>query len=417
MNKSTLIKDLRKVCDGIAINKDLNEQVAQYCFDHYLVPLAHTKDLISDRIVLDGISDEELFFLAEGVEEITHKILVSDYFMPDELNLYQEKHYRENYLEETIVIPCVEIIDLPQKKQWIGHIDAQMLWRLNKANKINYNPSKQRVLTKIINGDSVEFKNTLIARSVNQIQELMEKGEYIPDDITLDFPEECVSKYKYNSAMSQLEIESLEHFDITDGYHRFKAILQCIDKDPTFNYPMEVRVTAFSAQRTRQFIYQKDQKNKMSRSDSKSMDTFRPSNEIVTRLNERGNGCLFSGMITRDKNSRVDFVALSDIIERYWFRTGRKHYNNIELINISNEVKEILNRIANADTDYFNRKHLSLKHIVILFWLIKEKEKSPEEAVQLLQQKEASGALDEIKYFRIRKPLYDSLNVIFREEV
>ena len=411
MKKDTILTDLRRACDRIAIDQDLNEQVAQYCFQKFNVPLGRTKDITSDRIQLNTLSDEDIFFLTSGVDDAVKTFDINNYYDQTEIKNYKKCKYQEAKLNWPIAISCFPV----DNKQWIGIIDAALLNELNKANMINYNPNKQRGLIKIINGDSVEFKEMLIQKSVNQIQNLMEKNEYIPDDITLDIPEESDPEYEYDDKLHTLYIHKLNHFDITDGYHRFRAILQCLEKNPNFNYPMEVRVTAFSEQRTRQFIYQKDQKNKLQKSDSKSLNIFRYSNEVVSRLNERGNGCLLNGLITRDTNSKIDSATLSDLIEYYWLKPSTvrwKKVSNIELIQVTKEVKEILNRVINEDPEYLGSKYLSFKHLIVLFWLIKEKEYTPEDAINTVGKLVENGEINKVNRRTINKALFDSLESI-----
>lgn len=410
MKRDELVNDLRKMCDKLAFNEVVNSAVAKYNYDTYNVPMGRTKDLISDRINLHEESNAHLFFLTDSIDHVQNRNFVSKYFIEAEIKEYSKEKYTEGKLEYPLEINCIEV---HAGKQWIGAIDTKFLMELKRAGKIRYNADKQRTRKKIIKEDTVIFKNFVKERSVNQIANLMLKNEYIPDDITLDIPSDVEgNKYYYDEDRSALIFDNIETLDITDGYHRFLAICKCVDKNPSFNYPMELRITVFTEQRSRQFIYQKDQKNKMTVSNSKSMDMFRPSNEICTQLNERGSGCSFSGLIQRNSGT-VDFAALSDIVEYYWIRPiKKKDISNKEIMEITNEVKVILNGFVNEDVNFLENRYLSFDKLVVLFWLVKEKEKTPEKAVQILNKIEKNGEIKKVRLRYMRKTLFDILETL-----
>ena len=413
MKKDTLLINLRKACDRIAVDQVINDQVSQYCLDKYNVPLGRSKDIISDRVSINDLSDSDLFYLCDAVGKQIKTIIITDYFDLEEIKKYKKTKYQKGKINWPIRIPCIQILSGDRCNQWIGRISAKELIKLNESELINYNPNKQRALTRIVDGNNIEYKITLVTKSVKEIQELMETGEYIPDDITLDIPEELDVEMRYDDTFHELVFDKIDHFDITDGYHRFMAILKCAEKNPGFDYSMEVRITQFSAQRTRQFIYQKDQKNKMTKSESRSMSAFRHSNEVVALLNERSSGCMLSGTFTRDNSSRIDIATLSDLIEYYWIRQYKhKKITNKMLLEIMQEVKDILNRIVTEDSSYFDEKYLASNRLILLFWLIKGKGHTPEEAVSILNKNVDNKKLGQIKSQVIRKPLFDRLEAL-----
>ena len=103
---------------------------------------------------------------------------------------------------------------------------------------------------------------------------------YIPDDITLNMPEEG-SKFRYENG--KLTISELPggKFDITDGYHRYLAMCAIYNIDKSFDYPMELRITNFDLATCQQMIFQKDQKTQMKKEDSATFNQYDVGNQIV----------------------------------------------------------------------------------------------------------------------------------------
>ena len=412
MNIHKLRKDLRDVCDVIVFKRDLSTQITDYCYNTYKVPTGTIMDLISDRVPFTKVESELLFYLADGVCRITDRINLDDYFDEREIKRYKETSFG-NKVSFPIIIPCIEV---HKGRQWIGAVDAKFFIDLDKAGMIRYNPNKQRTMKKVLKGEEVEFKYSLKPSSVNQIAKLMEEQEYIPDALTLDIPDDLDADFIYDEERKELRIKYIDQFDITDGYHRLRAMLKNYEVDHTFNYPMEIQITKFSVARTQQFIFQADQKNKMTVSQSKSYDTMRYSNEIVNMLNERGSGCMLSGMIHRGANgSIVDYAALSDIIEYYWIKPiSKQNIGRAEIIEIFQEVKLFINDFMQADLDLF-KTYLDFRKLILLFWLMKDKKKSSEESTRILRICTEERLLKKISLRTIRPSLFKQLEEIYTE--
>ena len=407
MKREELIVVMRKQFDRVALDKERRDEIALWIQKHFDMGIDYTMDLISDRLSLYQISDNELFYLAKGLEEYGRVVKVDNYFDKKEIDKYSETKYEIAGINYPIVINCVEV---HKDKQWVGATDSDLFMELRKVNKIRYNKDKQRTRKTIIKGEDVIFKTDINERSINQIAKLMEKGEYIPDDITLDIPDDSADNFHYDEERGALIIEDIDHFDITDGYHRYLAMCKCKDRNPDFTYPMEIRITHFSLQRSQQFIYQKDQKNKMKVTNSNSMDTNRASNDVVNRLNERGNGFALAGQIQRGGGT-VDFAALSDIIEYYWFKGTKKEFSNKDVADVYQEVKLLLNEFVDECPEYYET-YLNFRRLIVIFYLVKDKKLSIKKASTQLKTLEKNGKLKEIKLRTLRKTTFDQIESV-----
>ena len=411
MKKEDLFPILRKVCDRIALDRKLMLSIVNYCKDQYNLPLNESMDVINDRVAFDAKTDEFLFYLCSGISHSIPELKTQDYFNKHEIAEYLTKKY-ELKDEFKITISCVPIVE---GKQWIGSLDAKIILELDRNNKINYNYEKQRVRQKVVKGEEIYYKTNISMRSVKQISKLMIDGDYISDYLTFDIPyENTKNKFFYDEVKKELVFDNLDSLDITDGYHRLEAMRMCYEKDKDFNYPMGIQITQFSLQKTQQFIYQADQKNKMSVTQSNSFDGLRPSNEVCNFLNEDG-GCIFNRMIKRSGNKTVDYMGLSDIVEYYWFGSGaenrKKEYDKGDVLKITSEVKGILNAYADENPDSLNR-NIGFQELVLYFYYIKTKKIKPEIAAKKVIENMNNGKIKEITLRGVRKPLFDQIEKI-----
>ena len=407
MKKEDLVIALRKILNRIALVSKERNEVAEYCYNKYNVNPGHTMDVVQDRNSLYEESDEMLYYITEAVSN-TRRIKLQDYFTEIEIKKYSKTKYKEETIEFPLVINCFEV---EPNEQWIGVIDTNLLMDLRKANKINYNAEKQRVRRKINRGNEIIFRTVKNEKTISQIANLMKKREYIPDDITLDIPDNTESDYHYDEVNHRLIINSLEHFDITDGYHRYLAICRNKDADPAFNYPMEIRITAFSLPTAQRFIWQKDQKTKMTKSNSDSMNPERPSNEVVNRMNEKGSGFNLSGEIQRS-GGRISYMALSDIIEYYWFSDKKMQgkYTNKDIALVKGEVIGLLNGFIDTEPDkYYDNIYFDTKAIYFIMYLLKGKGYSGEQTSKEFQRVLNDGSLKKIPIIKIGDKLFEHI--------
>ena len=414
MKREELIDYLRKRCDRIALNRNQFLSVSDICEKEFGVPLSDTMDVISDRVSLYQKSDDFLFFISYSLSKNFPDFNLLNYFSIEEVNEFKKKKY--NVVGDYVLrIPCIAI---EPNRQWIGSADATLFLKLDRDGKINYNHEKQRVRQRVIRDGEIYFKTKINIKSINQIAKLMLNGEYVSDYLTLDIPyENDKNIYRYDETKKELIFDNLDSFDITDGFHRLEAMKRCYEKDNRFNYPMGIQITQFSLQRTQQFIYQSDQKNKMSVVQSNSFDSLRPSNEVCNFLNE-DSGCIFNKMIKRSGNNTVDYVALSDIIEYYWFGNGasekdkkRKDFDRTEILNATKEVKELLNTYATENPEVIG-KYIGFQELLLYFYYIKDKKMSPTQAANKTIKNIKNGKIKEITLRGLRKPLFDQIEAI-----
>lgn len=371
--KQDLEKKLEKIFEKITINNDKCQKIYDAAYKMYNIPKSLTSDYVCFRISISEASEFILFCLSDVInKEKVAYINLKEFFNELELSTYSNEKFFIDKLQFPIKIKMLQIED----DQWIGKTDVNFIMKLRDAQMINYNINAQRTMQSIIkNGVSI-YKITLNEKAVDSIKEHLSDGSFIPNTITLNIPQDEFSSFDYDEKNSELIIHELSHFDILDGYHRYIAVGKVKDIDPSFNYNFELRIVNFSEDKSKSFIFQEDQKTKMSKLDSKSFDMNNAANIIVNRLNENS---IFNlkGEISRNKGI-IDFGHLADIIDYLFVKRGYKYRNkNIMIMSIMKELMEDFNTLTEYNERYLTERY-SLKQlyiIVSMFYIYRNKNK------------------------------------------
>lgn len=353
-DRKSLEKYLEEQCDKIVIDNEQCNKVYDYANETFDIPKGMVSDLIASRINMSEVSEFVLFIL---LDSIYHTLENKKYFNGvDKFYTMQESaFYRKSKFEtENIKFPLIFKVIQIDDDQWVGKIDIKTLIQLRQAQLINYNANAQRTMKRIVKGSKEVYKIALNKKAVKEISDSYENNTFIPNTITLNIPAEMESDFYYDEESCSLIIKSLDHFDILDGYHRYIAACQVFDLKHDFNYSMEIRIVNFIEDKAKQFIFQEDQKTKMRKVDSNSMNMNKAANIVVTRLNENVR-CNLKGLISRNEGV-VPFGELADLVDYFYFKgVGKKEERSITLRAIK-ELTENFNVLTEYNTNYLEQK-------------------------------------------------------------
>ena len=407
-DKKELELYLEKRCEHIVFAKEISNTIMNYIYEKYAIPMGTTMDMIAQRVSLSEKTEFELFCLLDAINVVDNddknkrvkEDYLSSYFTELEITSYKKQKLESGKIKFPIRISCMQV----SENQWIGATNSRFFMDLRDAQLIKYNANAQRVMKRIIKGDSILFKIMPNKLAIKSIKQLMKQEMYIPTVITLNIPYDSDTEFYYDKKENELVIKSLDAFDISDGYHRYLAMCELSDESADFNYPMEIRIINFSDEKTRQFIFQEDQKTKMAQADSRTMNINRPSNNVIDRLNEMP-GFDFKGQIGRNEGS-INYGALSDVIEYFYFK-ARKNYTNVDVINAAKDVKETLNALASYNPNYITR-NLNLKELATIFYAFSKQDTAT--ACQTIDRVLNSGELFKLRYYKMSKPMLNAID-------
>lgn len=405
-SKEELANKIKPLCERILFDKEKSNNILYGMQNTYNIPTGLTMDLLTGRINLEDANEFILFSLCNCLDKELEKNNTNKYFTPIEIEGYSKSKYQEKTIKFPIEIKCVPVtVD-----QWIGSVDVNFIMKLRKAQLINYNANAQRTLQKVVKGERSYYKITLNKDAINKISESMNDGNYIPNTITLNMPE--TADFSYDDSKNILSIKSLDHFDISDGYHRYIAMGQLKDKNPEFNYPMELRIVMFSEDKVKQFIYQEDQKTKMKKIDSDSMNMNAPENLVVERLNR---DVIFNlkNKIARN-NGSVNYGELATIIKYFYFRGQTADKSVRKIIEVENEIRNKFNKLTEAYSNLLDKNYSFIELMLIFYTFdgVTVADYNPERTFNLLNK------IDELdsKIFATKIPRKGMISVIAQLE-
>ena len=375
----------------------------------YDVPSGLTMDLLAGRVDFITVSDFLLFLLLKQIEiQLEKKTLVTRYFSELEIETYSKEKYVQDTIKFPININCIRVAS----DQWIGVSDVDFLMELRKAQLINYNTNAQRTLRRVVRGENTYYKIALNTAAVKQIKDSLEKETFVPNTITLNIPEET-TEFAYDDEKKILSIRQIEHFDISDGYHRYIAMCQEKAKNPEFNYPIELRIIMFSDDKIKQFIYQEDQKTKMRKIDSDSMNMNAPAILVSERLNQ---DVMFNlhGKLNRS-NGLINLGEFSVLVDYYYFKSKRVGTSVKDIISVEKELRDKLNALSESYPQLLE-KETSYIELAIIIQLFLDKEISKENIAKIINALEKIDSIDP-KLYAVKTPRKALVNAISKLEV
>lgn len=406
---------LEKEIMKIISNVDICQNIYLCLKETYDIPRSVTSDFLTMRTPLVEASDFILFCLLDGIEKETKKkkSRIDEYFTSQEIKAYSVAKYNVDKIKFPLILKMIQVTD----DQWIGKIDTKTLMKFRAAQLINYNVNAQRTMQRIIKGDKEIYKITINQATVNAIYKLYIDDAYIPTPFTLNIPQDINNDFYYDEDKNELVIRSLDHFDINDGYHRYVAACKAHDLDENFNYSMELRIVTFSEDKSKQFIYQQDQKTKMRKADSDSMNMNKAANIVVKRLNESPR-CNLKGLINRNKGA-INFADLAELVHYFYFKgKTTKDRENILIVSVVKELTEMFNMITEYNEKYL--ESYSYKQLVAVMFLFNYFKDNPNMICSVIDEVvERTEHLNNTKFYNKtpKKTMMNEIESIVKEVI
>lgn len=321
-------------------------------------PTGMVSDVVTFRVDMQDTLEVLLYAIAFSLNNnniFETKINLERYFPKKEIAEFSKYKYQVSTIKFpfTFASPMIEI---KPDEQYIGRTTVKELMQLRDAQIINYNANTQRTMTLKKGKDFEYYKITLNHKAVDQIVELLKKGDFVPNTLTFNLSPETDFTYKNG----KLTINEKTAFDILDGYHRYIAMSNLYNIDKDFDYPMEIRIMFLSEENAKQFIYQEDQRTPLAKDDAKAMNK----NDVGVKI------CRFL------KNKLSDIISQQGIINEpllvklidLLYVKGGVSYERSKLVSIANEIADIINGVSDEVPEVLDSKW-SNKFTIIFFGL------------------------------------------------
>ena len=336
----------------------------------YNIPISMSSDIITLRTDLSGYNEFILFCITM----ITAERKVDKYFTPLEIKNYREQKLQNNKIKFPIKLKMFSVTN----DQWIGVSSAKFLMQLRDAQYINYNADTQRALEIMVRNGKEIYRPSVDYPSVKEITEAYHDNTFIPNTISLNIdPDDEEAEFDFDNDV--LTIYSLSHFDIFDGYHRYLGMGRNYDRDNSWDYPTELRITTFPVSKAKQFIWQEDHKTKMKKIDQITYDQRNAGNMICERLNNDLDFNFYKKVNLSD--GLINLGELSTAINKFYLNNSAA--DRKQIINLTKLIKQSINNFSEEYEEYLEKKWERYEVYVIMYGL--NQLKSPEMIYEALQ--------------------------------
>ena len=301
----------------------------------FRIPMSHIDDVLFLTKPLEICDEYTLYIICDSLDELDP----SDYFSEKEIKYFNNRMPTKEKLKFPIVFKMIQV----REDQWIGRIKVSELIRFGDAQIIHYNENTQRTFDRVVRGGTEYYKISVNKKAINEIRKSFKDNSYIPNTITFNMPP--TTEFDYDPSTCELTIDSLEYFDILDGYHRYVALTEIAHFDEEFDYEMELRIVSFSEETAKQFIFQEDQKTPMKKIDSMSFNQNDDGNKVVNMINT-DQKFILKGKVSTKSDQIINAPELSLFINGVMIRES--NVKTSQLLSYKNQLISYFNKIIQA---------------------------------------------------------------------
>lgn len=344
LRSENLYKVLDKYFVQLQKNSYFKREVKKFLMEKYEYSDIEYMQYIIGAKSKDEIPDNEMYWLIDAFNNVFKANMEIKTFFSDK-EIIRFSNLKADYLKAEIypikISPVIEIAE----DQWVTKISIDLLKEFYDNQLIIYNPRTQRQLKQMRRGQDVLYTIDIVSSSVKAIEGLMDKGEFVPNALTLnlnvDDPE-----VDFDIIGSELVLNSGK-FDIIDGFHRFRAAINTKIKNPDFQFNFILNIMNFTEDKACQYIEQEDKRNKISKSYLASMDKSSSTNIIIDKLNNTLDSPV-RGKIERAHRGEIDKAILFSLLE---FILKTKDMNRSQCIRTAVFIINILKIIQENNPD------------------------------------------------------------------
>lgn len=319
-------------------NRKLRRNLFDEIENHFGIGTSIIDDMITFKRNIKEFTNFEVF----AVMWFLDRESLGKFFTPTEIEAFSHDRIVEQKIEFPLVFNnAIKVTD----NQFIVSTNLLELMRYRQARMLNYDANEQRALKRVKYGSVEIFKPFVNNVSVKQIKESIFAGDYVPDPLTFNMGDDA--EYNYSNGVLTITHMTKGMFNLDDGYHRYLAMSQINDENPSFDYPVLIQIVAFSNSKASQFIYQQDQKNRMRKIVSDTYDVNAVPNLIVNRINEDPAFSL-KGMIGRNQ-ALINSAVFAKLIAAFYHTRSIRKSDLREINRIKSDLVSKFNVITTDD--------------------------------------------------------------------
>ncbi|MGG2091306.1 DNA sulfur modification protein DndB [Bacillus sp. S13(2024)] len=357
-SKEELLDELTSVFESfktltVKENKSIVSKIKQGLKKYKILPGEVQEIINNPEEKLQLIDIDKLCLISEESFLVTKKGNIDPTLYFTKREIKEIKTNFEGYSSDTIEFPYtfedVTKVDDDDYFLKIQGIDIKKIYHL-----LQYNPDTQREARQIKKGDEIVPVPKIYQKNVDEMIELIKKGEIIASMLTLnarlgssDEGEELV----YDEAKRTLTVTRGTLLDVLDGFHRISAINSALRQEPTLNPTFKMTILNYDKTRAQKYFAQMNTFSVISTSHLKKMSESRQADFIAKQLQyntELRNKVAASDMVPAKSNLLVTFGVLSDAIDDVF-----KVEDKPTAIKVSRYLGEFINKLFFAFPDEF----------------------------------------------------------------
>jgi len=274
--------------------------------------------LFNSQLDIDNFNDDELYFMtkyfhlvSKDTKEIkVDKISPEKFFTNPEIKNYDEMDDIDYSVELDNHMLIPNVTEIKEDREWRSpKVSIQDLKSFVDKNLVTYDPKMQRPSDKkIVRGQVREVISTN-KKSINEIKNLIIKGDYFPPTITFNIVSNGNEKFNFENNMLGITVEGGCEVAILDGWHNLSALIKALRVNPNIDLDFKVDIYRVDENTARDFIAMRNKQTPFKMETESYYDTSKVENLLANDINTEGTNNQMKNKIGKESN---DIKLLND---------------------------------------------------------------------------------------------------------
>lgn len=283
---------------------------------------------LTDTIPLNALRDSEVYHIAKFlIKENLLNIKLDDFFTDKEVEAARDAviRYTKMYPNMLLNINNANEASTSRHKQYVTTMSYEEIAHLFEEGVIDYNFATQRKARIIKLRNKITRIASINTKNVSEIKDLILKNMFESNTITINIRRTGNEDFEYDEASHTLIIDrASSKLDVTDGYHRVKAINEAWHVNPDIKGNMIVCFKNLTVEEARLFIWQESKGAINNQEEMKLYDMNSNLAKLINDINAYNNSTniLFDkvSMTNNGENNLMYYEVFAENMKRSWFK-------------------------------------------------------------------------------------------------
>jgi hypothetical protein len=306
--------------------------------------------------VLKDLDLRELYLINEQVFMKTGDMSINpeDYFT--EVEVKESRKYSADVKRDKMDYPItLSNATVVGNAAFTVPVSVQVINDLLSNNLLTYDYELQREAKfKRSRDNAIRIEPTLNKKNVDEIEEHLLQGTLVPTTLVFNAMTRSADsgdELTYDASSRELTINSGTDMAIVDGFHRTKAVIKALQKQPDLQFNFSVLITNYSKKQAQQYQAQLAKATPISKVRVQELEANRHSDSVVRQLREESD---LKGLISQTNRVHsvnkelVSYNVLADTIDNEF-----KMSNKAEAMDVGDFLVDFFNVLLGSYSDEF----------------------------------------------------------------